>query len=433
MNCYDYHESTKHSYYSVRSTPNQMDWNNQPLVFKNYPDTYEKIDLDNKKENHKFIELIGALSAKKTYPNVEYYLRINPSAGALYPNEVYFQSRGNEDFEDGIYHYEPLYNQVCLLKNIEDEGIEKYFEDKKRKDGFIFLISAIYYRSSWKYKNRAFRYCLLDAGHLLGTLEASCYMYDKDYSIEYDFNKKALNESFGFLNKEFFLSSFFATNMSDIKIENKDDKQKEVKEFNMLLPYCEGTNTFEENPIIEQAYSNSLVYESKKEQKLKPIFNYNKEYLYDVILKRRSIRELYNQTIKKEEFLRIYEILKEPITSFEDEDIDIYCVINNVKQMKLGLFKDGVYLKEGDFKNKAGYLCLEQQLAQSAAVTFFLTSKSKNYQSMYQKAGIIGHRMYLCANYLNIGCSGIGAYYDDEVCFFIEDNTKVLYALAIGS
>ena len=62
-----------------------------------------------------------------------------------------------------------------------------------------------------------------------------------------------------------------------------------------------------------------------------------------------------------------------------------------------------------------------------------MTTKSENYQEAYQKAGIIGHRLYLASNYLDIGCSGIGAYYDDEVCEFIEENSMILYALAIGN
>jgi hypothetical protein len=33
---------------------------------------------------------------------------------------------------------------------------------------------------------------------------------------------------------------------------------------------------------------------------------------------------------------------------------------------------------------------------------------------------------------LEIGCSGIGAYYDDEVNAFVEKEGMVLYALAIG-
>ena len=81
----------------------------------------------------------------------------------------------------------------------------------------------------------------------------------------------------------------------------------------------------------------------------------------------------------------------------------------------------------------AGYLCLEQyNLAEFGAVTFFLTSSASNYQALYQKAGIIGHRLYIASNYLGIGCSGIGAYYDDEVNAFLENDDMVLYALAIG-
>ena len=51
---------------------------------------------------------------------------------------------------------------------------------------------------------------------------------------------------------------------------------------------------------------------------------------------------------------------------------------------------------------------------------------------MYQKAGIIGHRLYVASVYLDIGCSGIGAYYDDEVNTFVGNDEMVLYALAIG-
>jgi SagB-type dehydrogenase family enzyme len=144
--------NTKHSYFSIRNNPNRLDWNNQPSVFKSYPNSYEKIPLDTKKENHEFIYLIAGINAKKTYPGVEYYLRINPSAGALYPNEIYFQSRGNKDFEDGIYHFDIKSSSITFLKKIDDSGLEPYFDLDTKQEGFIFLISSVYYRSSWKYK-----------------------------------------------------------------------------------------------------------------------------------------------------------------------------------------------------------------------------------------------------------------------------------------
>lgn len=419
----EYHMKTKHSYYSIRANPNRLDWDNQPSAFKSYPDSFPRVELDLEKENHSFIYHIAGISAKKTYPGVEYYLRINPSAGALYPNEVYFQSRGNEDIEDGVYHFDSRSSSITFLKSISDDGLEFDFGFDSLQNGFIFLVSSIYYRSSWKYKDRAFRYCLLDAGHILGTIEASSYLHDKEYKIIYNFDKSKFNKKFNFDNKEFFTSAVFISN---------ETKNKESKDFTLELPCVDGSYYFEKNEFIEKAYEDSIIIEAKKEEEQKAQFNYEKSYFIDIVQKRRSIRGFDNKFISKVEFEAIMQNLLKPINSNSDEELDIYCVINRVEGMKLGLMKNGEYIKEGDFTKKAGYLCLEQELGSTSAVTFFITSKSKNYQALYQKAGFIGHRLYLASNYLGIGCSGIGAYYDDEVCEFINEYTQVLYALAIG-
>ncbi|RXJ86653.1 SagB family peptide dehydrogenase [Arcobacter sp. CECT 8985] len=419
---FDYHLKTKHSYFSIRNYPNRLSWDNQPIVFKTY-DMYEKYELNIDNSMHGFLYYIAGLNAKKSYPGVEYYLRMNPSAGALYPNEIYFQSRNNENIKDGVYHLDIVSMSMTLLSSIKDEGLEKDIGLDTKVDGFIFFISSLYYRSSWKYKNRAFRYCLLDGGHILGSLEASCYLYDKNYEIIYDFDKKSLNNKFNFKNEEFFQSCVIVGTKTDA----------EVISFDLNINNVDGTYFFEPNEIIEKAYNDSLQIINAKRQEEKPYFYYDKEAFKDIIFKRRSIRGFSKQAIKKEEFFKILDILNEKITSDCDEEIDIYCVINRVKSMPLGLFKGLEYIKKGDFQNQAGYLCLEQDLGKDSAVTFFITSKGKNYQALYQKAGIIGHRLYLAANYLGYGCSGIGAYYDDEVCTFLEDNTMVLYALAIGN
>ncbi len=422
-NFFEYHMKTKHSYFSVRSFPNRLDWNNQPSAFKSYPDNFEKIELDLEKEEHKFIYYIAGISAKKTYPGVEYFLRVNPSAGALYPNEIYFQSRNNKELEDGIYHFDIASSSITLLKKIKNEGIEKHLGFEKMQDGFLFLISSIYYRSSWKYKNRALRYCLLDAGHLLGTIEASSYLFNKEYEILYNFDKKALNSLFAFDEKEFFT----------VAISLSKDTYKNIEDISLSLPTVDGSYFFEKNEMIEKAYEDSIFTDNCVKQNIKPKFNYQKEFLEEIIIKRRSIRDFTKQAISENELNIILDVLYQKICSNCDEKVDIYYVVNRVKGLELGLYKDKKLLKNGDLSSKAGYLCLEQDLGKSSAVTFFLTSKEKNYQALYQKAGLLGHRLYLASNYLGYGCSGIGAYYDDEVCEFIGEYTQVLYALAIGN
>ena len=422
MHYLDYHQLTKHSYNSVRMNPNRIDWNNQPSHFKFYKYSYKRLKLDPQIKEHKLIILAASLSAKKTYPNAEYYLRVNPSAGALYPNELYFQSKNNKNFEDGIYHYEVYTNSCTLLATLKKDGLEGYF-NLQEEDGFIFLISNVYYRSSWKYKNRALRYTLLDAGHLLGALEFSAYIFEKEYKILYDFDKKALNELFSFTKEEFFTSAFCISTSTN----------KEIKIFSKKIPFQDIEYTLEENTYVENTYEDSIKITKKIENTKSNDFFLNKDFLEEIILKRRSIREFSNQVISKSDFETILEFLNKEIRSDCDEDIEIYCVINRVKDMHLGLYKDKTYIKTGDFKEQAAFLCLEQDLGRSSAVTFFLSSKSKNYQSMYQKAGIIGHRLYIISSYLNIQCTGIGAYYDDDVNKFLENDSLILYALAIGN
>jgi len=420
---FEYHMQTKHSYFSVRSFPNRLDWDNQPSAFKSYPNSFEKKELDVEKHNHSFIYYIAGITAKKTYPGVEYYLRVNPSAGALYPNEIYFQSRNNDDLEDGIYHFDIASSSITLLKAIKDEGIEPLLGLENQFDGFLFLVSSIYYRSSWKYKNRAFRYCLLDAGHILGSMEASSYAHDKEYEIVYEFKKQELNSLFGFDEKEFFTSCLKVGKISS----------NEVRKLELDIPTIDGSYYFEKNELIEKAYMDSLETNSCKKQTQKAIFNYQKEFFKEIILKRRSIREFSKQAISNTQLDTILDVLNQAISSDCDESVEIYYVANRVKELRPGLYKDKNLLKTGDLSSKAGYLCLEQDLGKSSAVTFFLTTKAKNYQAAYQKAGIIGHRLYLVANYLGYGCSGIGAYYDDEVCEFTGEYSQVLYALAIGN
>ena len=426
-----YHQNTKHSYFSVRNNPNRVDWNNPPNRFKNYPDSYKRIALDSSNENYNFLYLISGITAKKTYPGIEYYLRVNPSAGALYPNEVYFQVRNVDGFEDGIYHLEVVTSSAVKLQKIElNQGVETLLGLDFSVDGFIFFISSLYFRSSWKYKNRAFRYCLLDAGHLLGSIEASSYLFDKEFEILYDFPKQKLNDFFCFDEKEFFTAVCLVGT-------KKDDKKES---FSLTLSTLDGSSYeegkisfFVKNELIEKAYEDTLEIKNKKSETKKALFNFQKQRFKDVIFKRRSIREFTKQSISKVQFEAILNVLNQPITNDCDEEVDIFYTINRVEGLQIGLYKNGLLLKNGDFSSKAGYLCLEQELGKDSAVTFFLTTKSKNYQEAYQKAGIIGHRLYLASNYLDIGCSGIGAYYDDEVCEFLQEQTMVLYALAIGN
>ena len=420
-----YHNETKHSYDSVCNDPNRLDWEAKPSLYKIYPQHFKRRVLDRTKSEDDFLYRIAGITAKKSYPGAEYYLRTNPSAGALYPNELYFQVRGVDGIEDGIYHFESQTSSIVLLQEIDGEsGLEPWLGFKTAMRGYLFLISALYYRSSWKYRDRAFRYCLLDGGHLLGSIEASALLKPHAVQMIYGLDRPKLNRMFGFEGREWFISAASAA----VPIRNR-----EVAALEFELPYVDGSRTFVQNPLIEKAYAETEVLTGCKKEVRVAKFSYRAEKLAETIFARRSQRGFEGELITKGQFDYMMEMISQPILSDCDESISIYTVVNRVVDVSPGLYRDGICLKEGDFSQKAGYLCLEQySLAAQGAVTFFLTSGAKNYQPLYQKAGIIGHRLYIAANYLGVGCSGIGAYYDDEVNAFLENEEMVLYALAVG-
>ena len=208
---------------------------------------------------------------------------------------------------------------------------------------------------------------------------------------------------------------------------------QEVEAVEFALPYVDGSRSFEKSALIEEAYEVTMHLQACRKNLRPPQFTYAAERLKETIFSRRSQRGFHGEAITKGQFNFIMEMIQQPILSDCDEAVNVYVVLNRVLDMPLGLYKDGEYLRYGDLSRKAGYLSLEQYtLSSQGAVAFFLTSKGENYQALYQKAGIIGHRLYIAALYLGIGCSGIGAYYDDEVNTFVGNDEMVLYALAIG-
>ena len=289
--------------------------------------------------------------------------------------------------------------------------------------GFLFFISSPWYRSAWKYRERAYRYCLLDAGHLLGAVEAGSYLYRHAYRVAYDIDLAGLNRFFGFGEEEFFLSAAIAAvpiASGEVEIPKKGLRQ------------VDPTGVFAHMPLIEEAYRETIPLAGCKKEPGFPRLSFHESAWEDAILKRRSAREFAAAGMTKAQYEAIVEFARQPIPGDCDEPVGLHAVLNRVGDMPIGIYNDGKLAAAGDFAKKTAYLCLEQGFVEKSAVTFFLLSGDRNYRALMQKAGIVGHRIYLISEYLGLGCSGIGAFYDDEAKRFFDDDRMVLYALAVG-
>jgi SagB-type dehydrogenase family enzyme len=97
---------------------------------------------------------------------------VNPSSGNLHPTEAYLISgpiaaSPHGLLPAGLYHYAPKSHALELLARIKEESWQAL---KLPKGTMLLALTSIYWRESWKYGERAFRYSMLDVGHALAAV-----------------------------------------------------------------------------------------------------------------------------------------------------------------------------------------------------------------------------------------------------------------------
>ncbi len=173
-----------------------LDWSTKPKVYKCYndrkkidipvPEQIETLTFDETVRNRRSIrsfsdkslrlEQLGYLLWSTTgIQRVEsgYDFRNAPSAGALYPIETYFFAKNVKGLDMGLYHYN-IKSHLLEELNIGDFSI--YLtraclgQEMLASAQVVFIWSAIFERSKWKYMQRAYRYVYLDCGHIAQNL-----------------------------------------------------------------------------------------------------------------------------------------------------------------------------------------------------------------------------------------------------------------------
>jgi len=94
--------------------------------------------------------------------------RTAPSAGGLYPLEIYIQVRKVEGLKEGVYHYNPKNHSLSLIKhgNFSDQLSQAGLNQEWIRDGSLnIIITADFSRTTRKYGERGIRYVYLEAGH----------------------------------------------------------------------------------------------------------------------------------------------------------------------------------------------------------------------------------------------------------------------------
>lgn len=127
----------------------------------------------------------GGLTASFITPQGQDFYRAAPTAGALYPVETYLVVNKVEGLEPGLYHYRvagadmlerPIAEGSHSLEQLRTGDLRAEItaatldQPLCGKAGVVFVWTAVFARSEWKYRERSYRYFYLDAGHMAAQL-----------------------------------------------------------------------------------------------------------------------------------------------------------------------------------------------------------------------------------------------------------------------
>jgi SagB-type dehydrogenase family enzyme len=191
-----YHQETKHHFFRYARSLGYMDWANQPDPFRRYegsplialprlkPDDaplsplYEDLYRPGAMASapvtirtlSRFFEYSLAISAWKQAGEVRWALRTNPSSGNLHPTEGYLlidKVPGLLPFP-GLYHYTAKEHALELRAELPKESFTSLLQGFP-PNAFLVGFTSVNWRETWKYGERAFRYCQHDVGHAIGS------------------------------------------------------------------------------------------------------------------------------------------------------------------------------------------------------------------------------------------------------------------------
>jgi SagB-type dehydrogenase family enzyme len=92
--------------------------------------------------------------------------RAVPSGGALYPLELYVLPLRVDGLQPALHHYDATTHRLARLPHALDPREISVDTDAHAAAAAIVFVAAVFWRSRFKYGVRAYRFTLLEAGHV---------------------------------------------------------------------------------------------------------------------------------------------------------------------------------------------------------------------------------------------------------------------------
>lgn len=508
-----YHERTKYSPETIAQKAIQLDWSNQPTPFKDYK-LGTSIDLkpylqqndegpidaayyEWRRLSRLLLCSYGLTVKVLTMSGEPIFLRAAPSAGGLYPAELYLISRGTPLLPAGLYNYQAKTHS--LLRFWDDEVWSSlqdacFWHPVLGDTQLSLVVTAVFYRSAWRYQARAYRRIFLDTGHLLGNIELASSINDYRPHLIGGFADDAINQLL-YLDpdQEGAIAIIPLADLLDIKqnlplaptalASGTHTDYPDISDDHLLSHFHKATQiSLTETPTwakkspgqpdrlsggegsqtAKQAEDKYNFPFCLKISMITPPIDWGESLLAleSTILKRRSTRSYSGANLSIDELRAVLDFtyqsqnyLNQGLDRIPDYFdltlIETFIAVSGVDGLDEGCYyyaPNAQELRQIRFKNfrrELHFLCLKQDLGRDAGALIFHTADLKKaverygdraYRYLHMDAGHLGQRLNLAAIRLGLGVSGIAGFFDDQVneVLGIPSDEAVLYITTLG-
>lgn len=449
-----YHEFSSESRSRVFKRAPGVEWGGAPAAFKAYPSA-PKVVLGKgdaagltlaqalhgapatRRGNFDLSDLgrVLHLSAGITLRRGGNALRAAPSSGALFPSELYVIARRVQGLEPGRYHYDPEHHRLALLGPLPESGAMPQADDAD----LVVVLTALFRRTGYKYHNRAYRYALADAGHLLENTRLAARAAGMHASFLTLFDDARIAQALGVDGVEEGVLSVMPLHRS---------LPPSLSPGPALLPAVPGAPArIGVTGLVHQL--TSLQSASSRRGgagiALPPPEPAARE-LYATIVQRRSQRRFSGGALPLAALSSILADMRQrPELSAA---VEASVVVNRVDGLAPGVYRYGPghalrLVRAGQLADQAQSAALSQDVIGDAAAVLILSAErdsmlaqgARGYRHGLLEAGLMGERWLLSAVARGLGACPVGAFYDDEAAALVGADPRrhwVLHFAALG-